>query len=263
MGIGSFTHPWSLNILRFIFQNTPLVANPPWVGIGKTNGSKNSFVEFSGANYVRVQLDSSHFGTASTAGEITLTEEILFPVSAGYTGETYSIGFFTSATASLPFAWGDCSEREVIKTYDGLRILPGAYTHYYSPGSTWSMWLKNAVLNHFYRGDAIPLSTASIDIGYVISPPNDASFGTEPGAGYARQTVSRSATYFKDSHLNGQELNLNVEFDWATGVQGTATHAVFFVGSQYVLWTPLPTTAPINLNQRLALQAGMLFQLDP
>lgn len=263
MAIGSFTHPWSLNILRFLFQNVPLVANPPWVGIGKANGSKNSFVEFSGAGYSRVQLDSSYF-PASTAAEITLGEEIIFPVSTGFTGETYAIGFFTSNTAPMPFAWGDCNEREVIKNYDSLRILPGAYTHYFSPGSTWSMWLKNAVLNHFYRGEAIPLTGTDIEFGYVTTPPNDADFGTEPGAGgYARVLVGRNSTNFKDSNLNGQELNNIVEFPWATASQGTATHSIYFLNGQYLMWNILPTVAPINTNQRLALKAGQLFQLDP
>lgn len=262
MGVGSFTYPWSAILMKYIFQNVAIPANPPWVGIGKANGSKSSFVEFDGPGYARVQLDSSYFLTATT-GEITLAQEIIFPISTGYTGETYSIGFFISSTAPMPFAWGDCNEREVIKNYDGLRVLPGAYTHYFNPGATWSLWLKNAVLNHFYRGEQLTLAGTEIEIGYTLTPPNELVPGTEPGAGgYVRAIVARDSTSFRDSHINGQELNIDVPFEYATAVQGTATHLVFFIGSQYLMWTTLPTAAPININQRLMVQRGALFQFD-
>ena len=61
----------------------------------------------------------------------------------------------------------------------------------------------------------------------------------------------------------GQELNNIVEFPWATASQGTATHSIYFLDGQYLMWNILPTVAPININQRLALKAGQLFQLDP
>lgn len=263
MGVGSFTYPWSSNMLKFIFQNVALPVNPPWVGIGRSNGAKNAFVEFSGANYTRVQLDSSYFLTATT-GEITLAQDIIFPVSEGFTGETYSIGFFTSSTAPMPFAWGDCAEREVIKNYDGLRVLAGAYTHYFNPGATWSLWLKNKVLNHFYRGEALTFASTTIEIGYALTPSNDLLPGTEPvGGGYVRAMVTRNSTSFRDSQINGQELNIDVPFEYSTAAQGTATNLVLFCSNEYLMWTTLPTAAPINTNQRLMIQSGALFQFDP
>lgn len=263
MGIGSFTYPWSANILKYLFQNIALPANPPWVGIGKANGSKSAFIEFSGANYARVQLDSSYFSTATT-GETGLIQEVLFPISEGYSGETYSIGFFTSSTAQLPFAWGDCKEREVIKTHDSLRILPGAYSHYFNPGATWSLWLKNKILNHMYRGESLALGSTDFEFAYTLTPCNDTTPGTEPGAGgYVRAVVARNSTNFIESRVNGQELNVDVPFEYSTDVQGTAVNLAIFCADQYLMWATLPTAAPININQRLMIQRGTLFQLDP
>lgn len=263
MSKGSFTHPWSLNILKFLLQDTALPANPPCVGLGRADGTPDSFIEFRGAGYQRVVLDASYF-TLATTGEITLLQEILFPISTGYSGETYSIGFFTNTTTDIPFAWGNCGEREVVKTHDRVRIKTGSFTHYFSPGSTWSMWLKNAVLNHFYRGEAIPLGGNEIEIGYCTTPPNDLVEGTEPTVGdYSRLVIGRNSTNFKDAHLNGQELNTDLVFEYASAPQGTVTNVVYFIDGQYIMWHPLPAVATINANQRLALKAGQLYQLDP
>lgn len=267
MPIGSFTYVGSQLIMEYIFQNIPIATSTPWMGIGVTNGTKQNFQEMTGAGYARVELDSTHF-SAPTNGSISLIKDVVFPKSLGATGQTYSIGLFSSAVAESPFAWADCVDREWIRLNDQLTVLSGGYTHSFVATSNFSLWLQNAILNHFYRGISLDFSATQLEIGYTTTTPNLTTIGLEPvGNNYSRKLLERNSSNFQTSDFASQELTLDVGFDIISGTQGTITHLQYFIDGRYVMFTPLPT--PVSLvavdgqsYPNLVLQSGSLYSLD-
>jgi hypothetical protein len=268
MAIGSFTYVGSQMLMEYVFQNIPMGGLTPWIGIGYTNGTKQTFQEFSGGGYSRVELDSTYFN-APTVGSIILAKDVVFPKSTGYTGQTFSIGFFMSNTAESPFAWADCTDREWIKLNDQLTLLAGGYSHTFTATSNYSMWLRNAILNHCYRGVPLLFSASSFEIGYTTSAPSATSIGVEPvGNNYSRKIVERNPVNFGTSAFASQELKLDLGFDVVSGSQGTITHLQYFIDGQYVMFSLLPTSVVLNIvagvsYPNLVIQSGSLYSLDP
>ena len=253
--------------MEYIFQGIPLSTTTPWIGIGTTNGTRQNFQEISGAGYSRVELDSTYF-SAPTAGIITLIKDVVFPKSLGYTGQTYSIGFFASATAESPFAWADCVDKEWIKINDQLTVLANGYTHSFLATSHFSLWLQNAILNHFYRGISLDFSSTQLEVGYTTTTPNLTTIGLEPvGNNYSRRVIERNPSNFRTSDFASQELTLDVGFDIVSGTQGTITHLQYFIDGRYVMFSPLPTPVSLTVVEgvsypNLVIQSGALYSLD-
>lgn len=262
MTFGSFTYTGSKMFLEYMFQGLPKGSFTPWVGIGKTNGSKSAFSEFTGSGYTRIEIDSTYFNPAVN-GSITNAKDIVFPISLGYAGTVYSIGFFASAVAPMPFAYAECLDNEIIKKDDQLVLKAGGYTHYFAAGTTFSNYLKDAILNDFYRSQPLLFSSPDIEFAYSVSTPSPSVIGTEPGGGYTRQLVGRNSINFYTSAFSIQELRIDVPFDFATANQGTATHMMIFIDGEYLAYAPFDSPAPVNINQNVILQSGTTFQLDP
>lgn len=267
MATGSFTYAGSQILMEYIFQNIPMSGFTPWVGIGVTSATKQNFQEIAGAGYSRVELDSTYFSPPTT-GAITLIKDIVFPKSMGYTGQTYSIGFFVSAAAESPFAWADCVDREWIKLNDQLTILANGYVHSFVTTSNFSLWLQNAILNHFYRGVSLDFSSSQLEIGYTTTAPNLSSIGIEPvGNNYSRKIVERNSANFRTSDFASQELTLDLGFDVVSGSQGTVTHLQYFIDGRYIMFSLLPTSVSLAVVEgasypNLVIQSGSLFSLD-
>lgn len=267
MAIGSFTYAGSQILMEYIFQNIPMSGFTPWVGIGVTNGTKQNFQEIAGAGYSRVELDSTYF-SAPTTGAITLIKDVVFPKSTGYTGQTYSIGFFMSDTAASPFAWADCTDREWLKLNDQLTLLANGYTHTFVATSNFSLWLQNAILNHFYRGVSLDFASSQLEIGYTTTAPSLSAIGLEPvGNNYNRKIVERNPVNFRTSNFASQELTLDLGFDVVSGSQGTITHLQYFIDGRYIMFSLLPTPVSLAVTPgasypNLVIQSGSLYSLD-
>lgn len=268
MTTGSFTYVGSTMIMEYLFQNIPFSGFTPWAGIGVAPGTKQTFQEMTGSGYSRVELDSTYFDPPS-AGTITLARDITFPISTGFTGQTYAIGFYASNTASTPFAWANCTDQELIKLNDQLVVLAGGYVHQFLATSHFSLWLQNAILNHCYRGVSLEFSATQLEIGYTTTTPTITAIGTEPvGNNYSRKLLERNSTIFRTSTFASQELALDVGFDVVSGSQGSITHLQYFIDGQYIMFSPL--SPAVNLNvvvgasyPNLVMQSGSLYQLDP
>ena len=267
MATGSFTYAGSQILMEYIFQSIPMSGFTPWVGIGTASATKQNFQEMTGAGYGRVELDSTYF-SAPTNGSVSLIKDVVFPVSLGATGQTYSIGFFMSATAESPFAWADCVDREWIRLKDQLTVLSGGYTHSFVATSNFSLWLQNAILNHFYRGVSLDFASSQFEIGYTTTAPNISSIGIEPvGNNYSRKVVERNPVNFRTSDFASQELTLDLGFDVVSGSQGTITHLQYFIDGRYIMFSLLPTpvslaVVPGSSYPNLVIQSGSLFSLD-
>jgi hypothetical protein len=268
MTAGSFTYVGSNMIMEYLFQNIPFSGFTPWIGIGVAPGSKQTFQEMTGGGYSRVELDSTYFDPP-TVGTIVLARDVSFPISMGYTGQTFAIGFYASNTASSPFAWANCTDQELIKLNDQLVLLAGGYTHVFLASSHFSIWLKNAILNHCYRGVTLAFSSSQFEIGYTTTAPTPAAIGVEPvGNNYSRKILERNSTVFNTSAFASQELTLDVGFDVVSGSQGTITNLQYFIDGQYVMYSPLSPSVNLNVvpgvsYPNLVMQSGSLYQLDP
>jgi hypothetical protein len=268
MATGSFTYVGSQMIMEYLFQSIPLTGFTPWVGIGVSVGTKQSFQEMTGSGYSRVELDSTYFDPP-TIGSILLARDVTFPISTGYTGQTYAIGFYVSNAAPSPFAWANCTDQELIKLNDQLVLLAGGYNHNFLASSHFSMWLKNAILNHCYRGVSLEFTSSQFEIGYTTTAPTPTAIGTEPvGNNYSRKILERNSTIFNTSAFASQELTLDVGFDVVSGSQGSITHLQYFIDGQYVMFSPLVPAVNLNIvpgvsYPNLVIQSGSLYQLDP
>lgn len=267
MATGSFTYAGSKVLMEYLFQNIPMSGFTPWVGIGTASATKQNFQEITGAGYSRVELDSTYF-SPPMAGEMALIKPVVFPKSTGFTGQTYSIGFFTSATDPTPFAWADCVDREWIQINDQLTILADGYIHRFVTTSNFSLWLQNAILNHFYRGVSLDFASSQFEVGYTTTAPNLTSIGVEPvGNNYSRKIVERNPVNFRTSDFASQELTLDLGFDVVSGSQGTITHLQYFIDGRYIMFSLLPTpvslaVVPGSSYPNLVIQSGSLFSLD-
>lgn len=267
MPIASFTYAGSSLIMEYLFQGIPMATTTPWMGIGLTNGTKQNFQEMTGAGYQRVELDSTYF-SAPTTGSVSLIKDVVFPKSLGYTGQVFSIGLFASQSASSPFAWADCVDKEWIKLNDQLTVLAGGFTHSFLTTSHFSLWLQNAILNHFYRGISLDFSATQLEVGYTTTAPSLTTIGIEPvGNNYSRKIIERNSANFRTSDFASQELTLDVGFDIISGSQGTISHLQYFIDGRYIMFSPLPTPVSLTVVEgasypNLVLQSGSLYSLD-
>lgn len=262
MAYGSFTNAGSSSILTYLFQGVDLPAPACYAGVAKSASSKTAFgTELTGGGYTRIQTDATYW-QVPTVGVTNLLKDIIFPRSTGYEGETYSVGLFSEATGGVPFAYYECTDREMVKTDDAFVILSGGMSHQFVAGSQFSLWLQNAILNHFYRGVPLELGDTAMEFGYSTTTPTATTPGTEPaGNGYARKTRTRNNTNFAASGATEMQWVTDLQFDVAAGTQGNVIGLNYYCNAQYLLWGTCPSTA-IALNDAFLVAAGTSIKLD-
>lgn len=123
-----------------------------------------------------------------------------------------------------------------------------------------SNYLRNRILNHFFRGTASS-PPATLYVALFLNNPTEASTGTEvSGDGYVRKAVSFTAPVTE----NGRQVITNandIEFDPAGSNWGNITHAEIrdaVTGGNPYYFGPLTTPKLIETNDVLRINAGEL-----
>ena len=171
--------------------------------------------------------------------------EILFPDAPSNLGTAIDILIFDTPTPGTgnAIAYFTLPSTRVIQQTDGLVIPAGTLTISFT-GSIFSTYLKNAWLDHIFGAIAWNFPS-TWNIGYCTDTPTDSVSGTEPAVGgYAQLATPNNTVYFPQIALTGNKTNSQqLEWNEATASQGTATHLVWFAGTNYAARIPITATA--------------------
>lgn len=141
-----------------------------------------------------------------------------------------------------------------------------------------SNYMENAVVDHVFRGQAMPTLT-NLHIGLLTAAPSDAGGGTEvSGGSYARVSVARSLTAWAGTQSAGSTVastgtggttsnNASITFPAPTANWGTVTHFGIYDAStagNLIGWAALTASKTINNGDAApSFAAGALtFQID-
>lgn len=126
-----------------------------------------------------------------------------------------------------------------------------------------SDFLENAILNHIFRGVAMPTFAASVYVGLFTAAPGESGGGTEvTGGSYARQAITRNTGNFKDpsTALQGLTENINaITFPTATADWGVVVAAGWFdaaSGGNMLYFNALTVSKTVNTGDVLKFNAG-------
>ena len=123
-----------------------------------------------------------------------------------------------------------------------------------------SNYLEEAILNYFFRNQAVPQPTA-VYLALYINDPTDADTGTEiSGGGYSRKQITFGApTQIGDKAVMSN--NAKVEFDIATTDWGVVSHWAVRTasGGGYMLCKGgFSRTENVLSGNRFTIEAGNL-----
>lgn len=210
-----------------------------------------------GSGYNRISTPPAYFSTSVDA-EISTVADIICPKATGNQGNVIGVGFFDSSTGGNLISYVPLDGSILIVTADALIIPAGAITHRFIGGG-FSDYLKNAILNHIYKG--IPLQVEPILYGgYMITAPSDAAAGTEPAVGsYSRKPFNNSLITFNQASGGVKTTKVDIDFNLATAAQGDASHYGWWnsaSGGQFLAHGPLDPVKSIGANDWLSIPAG-------
>lgn len=119
-------------------------------------------------------------------------------------------------------------------------------------------FMEEAVLNHFFRGQATA-SPSQVYVVLYISDPTDNDTGTEVnGAGYARQV----ATFSAPTQSSGKAViqnNAKIEFPVAGANWGTVTHIgirTAATGGSLLAYAPLAISKAVNTGDQITFDVN-------
>lgn len=198
---------------------------------------------------------------AAANGVKSLGTEILLPTATTNLGTAHDIVFYDSPTpgSGNAIAYATLPTTRVVQTGDALLIPAGTIEFVFTASELFSTYLKNAWLDHIF-GAITWNPPTTWNVGYTTDTPTDSVAGTEPAVGgYARAEVPNNTVYFAQIALGGVKTNAQqIEWNEASASQGTATHLVWYAGSNYAARHPISSalidqyTKPILPTNSLA-----------
>lgn len=179
---------------------------------------------------------------AAANGVKTLGVEILLDTATTNLGTAHDVVFYDTPNpgSGNAVAYATLPTTRVIQTGDALLIPAGTIEFVCSASELFATYLKNAWLDHIFGGNTFNAPT-NWNVGYTTDTPTDSVAGTEPAVGgYARADVPNNTVYFPQIALGGVKTNAQqIEWNEATEAQGTATHLVWYAGSNYAAKHPI------------------------
>lgn len=198
---------------------------------------------------------------AAANGTKALGIEILLETATTNLGTAHDIVFYDTPNPGTgnAIAYASLPTTRVIQSGDALLIPAGTIEFTFTASELFSTYLKNAWLDHVFGGITfVPPTTWNV--GYTTDTPTDSVAGTEPSSGsYARASVPNNTVYFPQIALGAVKTNAQqIEWNEASASQGTATHLVWYAGSNYAAKHPISSalidtyTKPILSTNSLA-----------
>lgn len=262
---GSFTD-WAENkMLDHIFGGVNFPCPSIHVGYTLTASGENApGTEPVGSNYFRPPA-GSEFWEESTDLKTTNVIDIICPRSSGAQGNVVGLSIWDSSAGGNQISYIPLDGSIVIYTNDSLVIPAGSIIHEFLPGGM-SAWLKNAILNHIYKGIYLPLEPI-LYAGWFSPTPTDAAPGTEPGAGsYARVSKNNNLGTFSAASGGSKTVTVDLEFPQATAPQGSANWLGWWnmpSGGQYLGAGQIRQPTQVNALDELIIDAHQVtFTLD-
>lgn len=263
---GSLSNWAEAKILDHIFGGVSYPVPSLYLGYTlSASGEGGQGSEPVGAGYIRVSAPPEKWTTATTAS-ISNAGNITCARASANQGAISSLILADSAVGGNIIAYIPIDGTIIIENKDTLIVPAGAITHSFETGG-FTNYLKNQILNHIYKNMQMPVE-AILWAGYMVSAPNDTASGSEPSAstGYARVQVNNNLTSFGVASAGTKTTGISLEFDKATGNQGTATYFGWWnaqTSGQLLAYGAMSPTKTVNLNDQILIDAGSIdFNLD-
>jgi hypothetical protein len=255
---GSFSDYAEKKILDHIFGGAQFAVPSLYLGYFITDASEEGpGTEPVGSGYERIAVDPSYW-LASTTQMVQNTKDIICQRTTGYHGDVVGIGLFDSSVGGNFLCYFPAESSVLVEGRDSLVILNGGLVHQFSPGG-FSNYLKNAVLNHLYKGIPLPIFP-TLFIGYMSTAPSDVAPGAEPsGGGYIRQAIANNSVNFSATGGGIKKTATTVQFPIASAPQGEAAHLGFWSavsGGQFLSYGALNPSRSIDISDQLIFLAG-------
>jgi len=258
-------------VLNHFFRNNA-VAAPPQVFLALYRTDPTDFdtgQEISGGGYIRQQITFNAPIPQGNISSITNNANIQFPeATADWTTGSETVGFWgirTALTGGNLLAYGEFRDegrqndgKYAVTRFDQFTVPAGRIIIQFNNRS--SNWLRNAVLNHFFRNTAITASS-QVFLGLYISDPTSEDIGVEVSyPGYARQVItfdapsqSGGAAVIRNSTvLNFPIPEVNVGSIPFFGIRSAAT------GGNLMAFAPWAVAKEIFAGMQFSVSAGNL-----
>ena len=191
-------------VLNHFFRNNA-VASPAQVFLALYRSDPTDFdtgQEISGGGYARQRITFNAPVPSGSVSTITSNFDIQFPeATADWTNAGETVGFWgirTAVTGGNLLAYGEFKDegrqndgKYSVTRFDQFTVPAGRINIQFNNRA--SNWLRNSVLNHFFRNTAVT-GSAQVFLALYISDPTSEDIGVEVTySGYTRQAITFDA----------------------------------------------------------------------